>query len=115
MQSLSRRLEAGITLAAPRDESAASRAQQGLPRSPGPGQLPVTRPAPLFPPGASPVLSRPGLWPRGHLKPHTSLAPISQIPDLLTLEQKQVSGGLWFEFPDHPDLLHGLGQVPFPL
>ena len=54
MQSLSRRLEAGITLAAPWDESAASRAQQGLPRSPGPGQLPVTRPAPLFPPGRQP-------------------------------------------------------------
>ena len=64
---------------------------------------------------ASPILSRPAFWPKGRLKPHTSLAPISQMPDLLTLEQEQVSGDLWFEFPDHPDLLRGLGQVCFPL
>lgn len=101
--------------AAPQDESAPSRAQQGLPRSPGPGQLPVTRPVPLFPPGCQPCALLPGLWPKGHLKPHSSLAPISQMPDLLTLEQKQGSGDLWFEFPDHPDLLRGLGQAPFPL
>ena len=57
MQSLSQLIEAGITPAALQDEHAAWRAQQGLPRSPGPGQAPSPRPAPLFLPGTRPAFS----------------------------------------------------------
>lgn len=76
MQSLSWQIKAGIALAALQDEPAAPRTQQGLPRSPGPAQAPVTRPA-------LPLLSRPTLWPKHHLMPKPSLSPTPQMPDLI--------------------------------
>ena len=76
MQSLSWQIEAGIALAALQDEPAASRTQQGLPRSPRPGQAPVTRPAP-------PLLPLPTFWPKHRLLPKPSLSPIPEMPDLI--------------------------------
>lgn len=120
MQSLSQRTEAGITLAALRDEPVASRAQQGLPRIPGPGQVPATHPAPLFLPGNQPCLSRsPSLLPQplAQTSRHAPNQPLSNFPDA-RLARSAVGGGVrrpGCEFRDRTYRLCNLGQVLLPL
>lgn len=84
MQSLSWQIEAGITLAALQDEPAASRAQQGLPGSPRPGQAPATHPAPLFLPGTWLCLSNSSSFlphPLAQTSPHAQTQPLSSSLD----------------------------------
>lgn len=88
IQSLSWLIEAGIGLAAPQAEPAASRAQEGLPESPDLARLPLPAPycCSCWAPGPAlltPLLSHPALWPKQHLMPSPSPSPAPQMPTLL--------------------------------
>lgn len=77
MQSLSWQVELVSLWRRLQGEPAASRAQQGLPRSPRPGRAPVTHPAPCSCPAPGPASlallpSCPTRWPNHHLMPKPS-------------------------------------------